>query len=173
MAKPRKSANRPASKGIKGPPRGGGLPTRDEILTFLESAQGKVGKREIAKAFGIKGGDKIGLKALLAEMADDGLLVGNRKAMKRHGQVPPVAVLEIVDRDDEGELVAEPVAWEEDAGPRPRILVLSPKGRHRDADEAIGKGDRILARVERLETADVFGYTHEAEPIKKLPRERR
>ncbi len=173
MAKPRKTAHGPASKAGKAPITAGGMPNREEILKFLEGAQGKVGKREIAKAFGIKGGDKIALKALLAEMADDGQLIGNRKAMKRHGQVPPVAVLEIVDRDDEGELIAEPVAWEEDAGPRPRILVLSPKGRHRDADEAIGKGDRILARVVRLETTDALGYTHEAEPIKKLPRERR
>ena len=148
------------------------MPTREAILRFLEGAQGKVGKREIAKAFGIKGGDKIALKALLAEMAAEGELVGNRKSLKRHGQVPPVAVLQIVDRDDEGELVAEPVAWEEDAGKRPRILVLTPKGRDRDPDIALGPGDRILARVTRLETKDVFGYGYEAEPIKKLPREK-
>ena len=148
------------------------MPTREEILRFLADAQGKVGKREIAKAFGIKGGDKIALKALLAEMAAEGDLVGNRKSLKRHGEVPPVAVLQIVDRDDEGELVAEPVTWEEDAGKRPRILVLTPKGRDRDADIALGPGDRILARVARLEAKDVFGYGYEAEPIKKLPKER-
>jgi len=173
MAKAKKAVRRPASRMKEAPAHAGGLPTREQILEFLEGAQGKVGKREIAQAFGIKGGDRIALKTLLADMAADGQLVGNRKTMKRHGHVPPVAVLEIVDRDDEGELIAVPVAWEEDAGPRPRILVLAPKGRRRDPDEAIGQGDRILARVERLKTPDVFGYTHEAEPIKRLPREKR
>ncbi|MGE0698083.1 MAG: ribonuclease R [Hyphomicrobiaceae bacterium] len=173
MAKPRKGGPRKAPSAHNDAARAGGLPSRDEIVRFVEGAQGKVGKREIAKAFGIKGGDRIGLKTLLAEMASEGALVGNRKALKRHGQVPAVAVLEIIDRDAEGELVAQPVAWEEDAGERPRILVLSPKGRRRESDMAMGVGDRILARIERLETADVHGYLHEAEPIKKLPREKR
>lgn len=152
--------------------RSGAFPTRDEIVAFLASAQGKVGKREIAKAFGIKGGDRLELKALLATMTAEGVLVGNRKHLKRHGRVPPVAVLEIVGRDDDGELVAEPVSWEDDAGPRPRLLVVMPKGRHRDADMALGPGDRLLARVTELDELDVFGYALEAEPIKKLPRER-
>ncbi len=151
----------------------GEMPSREDVLQYLASAQGKVGKREIAKAFGIKGGDRIALKTLLAEMTSEGHLVGTRKALKRHGEVPAVAVLEIVDRDDEGELIAEPVAWEDDAGPRPRILVLSDKGRHRDADTVLSAGDRILARVTRLEGTDVFGYRYEAETIKKLPREKR
>ncbi|MDX2159403.1 MAG: ribonuclease R [Hyphomicrobiaceae bacterium] len=151
----------------------GRMPTREEIVRYLENAQGKVGKREIAKAFGIKGGDRIELKSLLADLAAEGAIVGNRKHLKRHGQVPSVAVLEIIDRDEEGELVAEPVTWEEDAGPRPRILVMSPRGRHRDADMAMGPGDRILARVTRLDVQDTDGYAHEAEPIKRLPREKR
>ena len=173
MAKPKKSASRPQGKPASKPPRTGGLPSREEVLQFLQQAQGKVGKREIAKAFGVKGGDRIELKALLADMTADGELVGNRKTLKRHGHVPPVAVLEIVDRDDEGDLVAQPVAWEEEAGPRPRILVLPPSRSRRSPDESLGVGDRILARIEHLETTDVHGYRHEAELIKKLPREKR
>ena len=151
----------------------GGLPSRDEVLKFIAGSREKVGKREIAKAFGIKGGDRIGLKTLLAEMTAEGHLSGNRKTLKPKGKVPAVAVLEIVDRDGEGELVAEPVAWEPDDGPRPRILILSPKGRDRGPDMALGPGDRLLARVTTLEGRDGFGYGHEAEPIKKLPREKK
>ncbi|MEZ5818882.1 MAG: ribonuclease R [Hyphomicrobiaceae bacterium] len=173
MAKPKKVASRSARKPEKKPPRAGGLPSREEILEFVQQAQGKVGKREIAKAFGIKGGDRVELKSLLASMAADGDLVGNRKTLRRHGQIPPVAVLEIVDRDDEGDLVAEPVAWEEDAGPRPRILLLPERGRRRAPEESLGPGDRILARIEQLGTTDVHGYRFEAELIKKLPREKR
>jgi ribonuclease R len=175
MAKGKKEGRASARHGSsRGPaPARDGLPTREEIVRYLETAQGKVGKREIAKAFGIKGGDRLELKSLLADLATEGVLVGNRKHLKRSGQVPNVAVLEVVDRDDEGELVAEPVAWEEDAGPRPRILVLMPTGRSRDADISLGTGDRFLARVTRLEGEDVAGYAHEAEPIKKLAREKR
>jgi ribonuclease R len=151
----------------------GRLPTREEIVRFLEGAQGKVGKREIAKAFGIKGGDRIELKALLADLTAEGVLTGGRKHVKPHGKVPSVAVLEIVDRDDEGDLVAEPVSWDDDAGPRPRILVLTAKGQRREGEASLGAGDRILARVTRLEGEDVLGFAHEAEPIKKLPREKR
>jgi ribonuclease R len=149
------------------------VPSREELLHYLASAQGKIGKREIAKAFGIKGGDRIELKTLLAEMTSEGLLVGNRKAMKRHGHVPSMAVLEIIDRDDEGDLVAVPVAWEEDAGERPRILVLSAEGRHREGDTALGVGDRILARVARSGPDSAHEFPYEAEPAKKLPREKR
>lgn len=173
MPKPRNSRSQPSATSTNPGHRPSGLPSREAIVRFLDEAQGKVGKREIAKAFGIKGADRIGLKALLAEMTETGELVGKRKALKRAGQVPPVGVLEIVDRDDEGELIAEPVAWEEEAGPRPRILILSSAARHRDSDMALGTGDRLLARISQLETADVFGYRYEAEPIKKLPREKR
>src|SRR5262245_22547411 len=62
-----------------------GLPSRDEILEFIKSAaQDKrqtksLGKKEIARAFSVKAGERIALKRLLAEMTEDGLLEGNRK----------------------------------------------------------------------------------------------
>ena len=172
MARERKAAA--GRGGAKRTPVGaGGLPSREDILKFIAESPGKVGKREIARAFGMKGGDRIQLKGLIADMTAEGDLVGNRKAVRRKGRVPPVAVLEIVDRDGEGELVAEPVAWELEDGPRPRILVLSVSGRKRGPDLALGPGDRVLARVTALEGRDVHGFVYEAEPMKKLPREKR
>ena len=52
----------------------GGLPTSQQILDFIASAETSVGKREIAKAFGLHGAEKIALKALLKDMADEGLI---------------------------------------------------------------------------------------------------
>ena len=109
--------------------RDAGLPSKQEILDFVRTAAAKAGKREIARAFGIKGGDRIALKTLLAEMADEGLLSGNRKSFKERGQLPPVAVLEIVARDADGELIAEPAVWDAAEGERPRALVLAPRAR--------------------------------------------
>jgi ribonuclease R len=164
---PRKSKSKPEA-------RGGGLPSKQEILDYLRTAPAKAGKREIARAFDIKGGgDRIALKALLAEMADEGLLAGNRKAFKERGHLPPVTVLQIVARDADGELIAEPAVWDAAEGERPRALVLAPRGPQRAGEAPLGQGDRILARVTRLEDKDVAGYRYEANPIKRLPRTER
>jgi ribonuclease R len=154
-------------------PRRTGPPTKDEILQFVRTSSAKSDKRQIARAFAVKGSDRPELKRLLAEMADEGLLSGNRKGFKERGSLPPVAVLEIVARDADGDLVAEPAVWEPGEGERPRILVLPPRGSKRAAEPAIGQGDRILARLTRLEGKDVAGYRYEAEPIKRLPKEKR
>ena len=59
----------------------GELPSRQDILDFLATATGEAGEREIARAFGVKGGDRIALKALLRDMADDGLIAGSRRKL--------------------------------------------------------------------------------------------
>jgi ribonuclease R len=152
---------------------GGGLPSKQQILDYLRSASAKSGKREIARAFGVKGGDRIALKSLLAEMADEGLLTGNRKSFKERGRLPPVTVLQIVARDADGELIAEPAVWDTAEGERPRALVLAPRSGSGSEEPALGQGDRILARLTRLEETDVAGYHYEAQPIKRLPRTER
>ena len=154
-------------------PEPGGLPTREQILDFLGQAQGKVGKREIARAFSIKGGARIALKGLLAEMANEGLLAGGRKEMKKRGSLPTVAVLEVKGRDDDGDLIAEPVVWDETEGSRPQVLLLVAHRPDRVQDAEIGIGDRVLARITELGERDVDGFRFEAEPIRRLPPDQR
>ncbi len=139
----------------------------------MRDAGAKTGKRELARAFSVKGSDRVKLKALLAEMSEEGLLVGNRKGFKERGKLPPVTVLDIVARDADGELIAEPAVWDGAEGERPRALVLAPHGAGRQSEPPLGQGDRILARLTRLDEPDVAGYRYEAEPIKRLPREKR
>jgi ribonuclease R len=157
----------------------GGLPSKEAILDFIKSAfqdkrqVGALGKREIARAFSVKGGDRVALKQLLAEMTEEGLLSGNRKGFKKPGTLPAVAVLEIVARDAEGDLVAEVAGGDVGAdGRRQRVLVLPWRGA-RKSEPALGQGDRILARLTRLEGAHAAGDRYEAEPIKRLPKEKR
>jgi ribonuclease R len=153
--------------------RRAGLPTKDEILEFIQNARVTPGKRELSRAFSVKGSDRIALKRMLIEMAEEGLLSGNRKGFKERGKMPPVAVLEIVARDTDGELIGEPAVWDPGEGERPRVLVLASRGSARAGDPALGQGDRILARITRLEDVDVSGYRYEAQPIKRLPKEKR
>ncbi|MFM1816874.1 MAG: hypothetical protein RLZ98_3569 [Pseudomonadota bacterium] len=151
----------------------GDFPTKEEVLTFIQEAEGKVGKREIARAFAIKSDDRKRLKVLLAEMAREGLLVGNRRELRRQGALPTVTVLEIVSRDDDGELIAEPIAWNPDEGPRPRAMIR--EGRSpATGTKALGIGDRVLCRIGPApDDAEDDDPPYVAEPIKRLPRDQR
>ena len=62
------------------------VPSREAILAFIADQPGKVGKREIARAFGISGADKIALKRVLKEMADEGLVSGRKTRLRRPGR---------------------------------------------------------------------------------------
>lgn len=139
-----------------------GLPSREQVLDFIAKSDEPAGKREIAKAFGLKGVEKIALKALLKDMADEGLIDGNRSAFHAMGGIPRVTVLRIVEID-EGEAIAIPDSWHpDDASPPPRLRVIEPRGKARDRSAALKVGDRVLARTEEA------GKGWVAHPMKKL-----
>jgi len=139
-------------------PTRSGLPSREQILEFIEGSDQPAGKREIARAFGLSGQDKIALKRLLADMTDEGLIdAAPGRAFHRMGGVPKVTVLRVVDVDEDGQAWAVPERWEADM-PEPRLRVLERRGRQ----SALGVGDRILARTEQR------GAGHAAHPMKKL-----
>ena len=154
------------------PPRGaiqqvsGTLPDKQEILAFIQESSERVGKREIARAFNIKGGQRIELKRLLREMADEGLIEGTRKTLTEPGTLPSVCVIEIVELDENGEPIAVHAGRDaERTETLVRIRVLAGRG------PSAGLGDRLLARLNRLREADFAGCTYDARPIKTLPRE--
>ena len=124
------------------------LPDRDAILAFVRQTPSAVGKREIARAFGLKGAEREGLKALLAEMEEEGLLEsGPGRTLHRAGGLPRVAVLTVVSADG-ARVMAVPEKWEGEGAP-PRVLIGAAGGRpgasRRERYEA---GDRLLTRIE-------------------------
>ena len=135
---------------------GPGLPSRQQILDFIASSDQPAGKREIARAFGLSGHEKILLKALLKDMADEGLIDGAPgRAFHQMGGLPKVTVLRIVDVDDGGNLWAVPDRWEAET-PAPKLRV-----RERKRGQ-LGVGTRILARTEEA------GNGWVAHPMKTL-----
>ncbi len=158
---------------LSGERQAGTLPDRQAVLDFIRNSPASVGQREIARAFGLKGGARIELKRLLALMAEDGMLSGKRTAVREKGGLPPVAVLEVTGRDSDGDLIAKPAEWDGRDGERPGVLLLARRGNGRLDNSAIGVGDRVLARINRLDEPDVEGFRFEAAPIKRLPREKR
>ncbi len=140
------------------PKRPPGLPTRQQILDFLGSTDQPAGKREIARAFGLHGTDKIALKALMKDMADEGLIDGAPgRAFHRLGGLPKVTVLRVTDVDDSGAVWAVPDRWEAD-GPPPRLRIRERKR------GALAVGARLLARTEEAGSGWI------AHPMKLLPK---
>jgi ribonuclease R len=136
-----------------------GLPSREKILDFITTSPTPAGKREIAKAFGLHGADKIALKALLKDMADEGLIdSAPGRAFHKMGGLPKVTVLRIVDVEDD-QVIGVPEIWHGEGLPIPRLRVIE-KGRR----SALGVGDRVLCRTEER------GAGHVAHPMKKLAR---
>ncbi|MGI9402699.1 MAG: ribonuclease R, partial [Rhizobiaceae bacterium] len=145
----------------------GTVPDRDKILEFIADNPGKSGKREIAREFGIKGNAKIALKAILKELADEGLIEKRGKKLTRAGELPKVTVLDIVTRDGDGGLLAKPVAWNEESdGKPPLVSIKVPRG---NKNVTAGIGDRVLARTERISN---HGVEYSARVMKRIERSR-
>ncbi len=132
-------------------------------MELIKGSDTPVGKREIARHFKLKGQEKIALKALLKDMAEEGLIDGKRTAYHRMGGVPKVTVLRVVEIED-GEAIAVPETWDPDSGQAPpRLRVVEPKGKAKRAGPALRKGDRVLARTEEV------GKGWLAHVMRKLP----
>lgn len=136
------------------------FPTKDEIIEFLETGTKKPNKREIAKAFHIRGDERVKLKQLLKEMVSEGLIEKDmKKALRPKGALPPVTVVTITGVDKYGDLTATPVKWplegaEADAEP-PRIFMVTSKRR----GAALGSGDQALVRLTPSKDSDGFYYS--------------
>ena len=139
------------------------MPSKKQILEFIQSSDTPAGKREIARAFGLKGQEKITLKRLLKDMAEEGLIDGKKTAYHRMGGVPKVTVLRVVEIED-GEPVAIPDNWSPEAPDKPpRLTMREMKGRGGKRPPALKRGDRVLSRTEETDSGWI------AYPIKKLP----
>ncbi len=124
------------------------LPSKSDILQWIEDNPTLTAKRDIAKAFGIKGAARIDLKRLLKELEAEGHLEKRRKTYRDPDRLPPVSVLRIREIGPDGDLFAQPMEWQGE-GVEPTVLVIP-----RDSDPALGVGDRILARVQEVKAAD-------------------
>ncbi|MGR3435607.1 MAG: ribonuclease R [Shimia sp.] len=135
------------------------LPTRDQILDFIAQNPGRSAKRDIARAFGIKGAARADLKQMLRDLEDEGHLEKRKRSYRDPDKLPPVGVLTVLAPDADGDLFAKPMEWRGE-GPEPRVLVTPRAG-----DPALGEGDRILAKLREVREEDV---QYHATPIRKI-----
>jgi ribonuclease R len=143
-------------------------PSREDILRYIASNPEKSGKRDIAKAYSLKGEDRLWLKDLLRDLQDEGLLTKDRKRLIRRGALPHVVVLDIFSRDAEGGLLARPAERStEDDEFNP---IVSIKQRRDASGPAPGVGDRVLAKT--FPTNDPTGPAYTARVMKVFDRQR-
>ena len=135
------------------------IPSKSEILAFIADNPTQTAKRDIARAFGIKGAARIDLKRILKELEEAGKLTKRRSSYRDAEDLPPVAVLEILAPDADGDLFARPLEWT-GQGAEPRVLMLL-----RSSDPALGAGDRILGRLTLDKTED---HSHTARMIRRI-----
>ena len=128
------------------------IPTKPEILDWITSNPTLTAKRDIAKAFGIKGAARIDLKRMLKELEAEGHLMKRQKTYQDPDRLPPVSVLQVTGAGSDGDLYAKPLEWH-GTGAEPVVLLVT-----KASDPALGEGDQILARVTAVQ-----GESHEYE----------
>ncbi len=136
------------------------IPTKEQILTWIADNPGLVAKRDIAKAFGITGDAKIDLKRILKEMEEAGALERQARRFLPAGDLPPVSVCQVLAPDENGDLYAVALEGGQVGTDGPRIVIIAQKG-----DPALGAGDKILARLARVDHDD---HAYEARLIRQL-----
>lgn len=134
------------------------LPSKQDILNWIKDNPSKASKRDVARAFGIKGSARIDLKRMLKELAEEGLIEKRKRNYRGAGDLPPVSVL-MIEAIDGGDLSARPMEWEGE-GEMPRALVI-PQAK----DPALTGGDRILARLTKLPEGE---FQYEARLIRRI-----
>jgi ribonuclease R len=135
------------------------LPTKADILDWIAANPTLSAKRDIAKAFGIKGAARIDLKRILRELEAEGHLEKRKRSYKDPDRLPPVSVLLVTGPGADGDLYAKPMEWQGE-GVEPVVLVIP-----RASDPALGEGDRILARLTLVKGED---HHYEARLIRRI-----
>ncbi|WP_416900343.1 MAG: ribonuclease R [Minwuia sp.] len=134
----------------------GPLPTKQQIRTLIDESGGTAGKREVARAFGIKGQDRIWLKRMMKEIEAERAVETKDKG-RPPGRLPPVTVLTVIETTGDGMVLCRPTAWE--AGVESPRIELDPDTVKGPAPKT---GDQYLSRL--LKRRD--GY--EARAMKRL-----
>jgi len=149
-------------------PPPGTLPSREAIRQFIRESGGRVGKREIARAFKLGPEHRAALRDLLRDLSGKGdIAPAGHKRFAPPGRLPDAMIVQITGTDPDGDPIARPIydkagydkAGFPGDGPPPRIFMArEPRGQ-----PALAPGQRVLARLK-----PIGGGKYEGRTLKRL-----
>ena len=136
------------------------LPSKREILDYLKEAPGETARRDLARAFGVKGAERAELRRLIRELEEEGKVERAGRRVVQTETLAPVGAIDVMSVDEDGDLLCLPANWRGET--EPPMIRLSAR-RAAKLKPTPGVGDRLLAR---LRPAGDDGY--EADVIKAI-----
>ncbi len=123
------------------------LPSTEEVRGYLRSVNGRVGKTEISRHFGLSTEQRPALRDLLARMKAEGAVApAGRKQVQAPEKLGEMTVVEVFGTDPDGDALARPVEWDKAQG-RPPIIFMRAEQR---GSAALAPGERVLAKLRHL-----------------------
>ena len=132
-------------------------PSPKELIAFLNEQTKQVSKREIARAFGLKGEAKSYLKHVLKEIETQGFIRKQGRHFAKKSLLVDRLNVEITGQDSKGGYVGRPVHWEE-TETEPQILIEKT-----NIKTSLRNGDIVLCKVRVINR-----YLYEAQFLKRV-----
>ena len=86
----------------------------------------------------MKGEAKAELKLLIKDLQAEGAIARGRKSLQVEGRLPSLVVADIAELDRNGELIAKPAEWSEDAPPASNSRASFPRQTRQRAGARLG-----------------------------------
>lgn len=118
------------------------LPSPQELLDYIQQHKGEVNRRDIAKAFGIKGEERVALKTALQELAQNPAIQKRGKRYTSLESPSSLITARIVKITEHGEIIGVP----EEGKVRQEIIIRS--RRPGTSLSLISPGDDVLIKIE-------------------------
>ena len=138
------------------------LPDEATVLDYINSCAVPPSLRDITRAFKIGQDQRASMRRMLRDMAERGILAGDRRGIAAPDTLPEVAVLELTAFDDNGDGMARQAGNDDQNQPEIRVILSRRAGR------APAVGQQVLARLARVGPA-----LYEARIIRVLDRQQK
>lgn len=133
--------------------------TREIVLAAINRIGGAASKQDLARALDVVGDERKALRAILKELETEGALGRTgKRAFASATSLPDSGVMDVVDRDADGELLGRMRGKDGLFGPTVRLAPGTARG-GKPGEVAVGVGDRVLVRVVREDDGPVARVT--------------
>ena len=126
-----------------------GMLSKEAIFDFIKTSPMPVTKRQVARAFYIKGGEnRVALKQILKALVNEGSITKQAGGVySAPDSLPSVSVLVVSKISDDGDVIAKPLEWNKEIHDEPPTIIIVPDKKN---FKNVREGSRALCRLSRL-----------------------